>query len=331
MAPGVGTCAPHSTYKFSEHPAYYHTVDRGSPVRTFLTSAITYRELPSNPTWHRDLPFVTLEGHPALKLPPLVRSAPGGWTSSPADYSLADPGNWANITRIAPMAESDDTSISHVGGEVKVHSQQSAATSTLVGQRSVKRQLEDDERDDEPGQGVQAKRLRLEPNDAGAPSTHSAHGFWHVTEGLSSPLRRPEPSSPRFLVLSSPLRGQAVDSPKYCPPSPRYSPASPLLGPESPHYTPPSPRYTPPSPRYSPPSPNVAPFPRPFPNTVPPAIRLGACPSQYDLANYQVYTQPRRSNADFYNPIWCRGEGAEKEGWCDFCDEWKNLKRSDYW
>uniref|UniRef100_A0A8H7K6D3 Transcription regulator Rua1 C-terminal domain-containing protein n=1 Tax=Bionectria ochroleuca TaxID=29856 RepID=A0A8H7K6D3_BIOOC len=34
---------------------------------------------------------------------------------------------------------------------------------------------------------------------------------------------------------------------------------------------------------------------------------------------------------DLYSPVWVRGEGKAREGWCGWCQTWLNLKNSAYW
>jgi hypothetical protein len=42
--------------------------------------------------------------------------------------------------------------------------------------------------------------------------------------------------------------------------------------------------------------------------------------------------EKRRCNDDIYTPLWVRGEGINREGWCSLCDpgRWLNLKTSQY-
>lgn len=53
-------------------------------------------------------------------------------------------------------------------------------------------------------------------------------------------------------------------------------------------------------------------------------------PSDLNLVPYQ---QKPRSDEDLYTPVWVRGYGDERQGWCGLCSpgRWLNLKRSSYW
>ena len=41
--------------------------------------------------------------------------------------------------------------------------------------------------------------------------------------------------------------------------------------------------------------------------------------------------QSPRHSADLYTARWIRGEGVQREGWCNLCRRWLRLKNSEYW
>lgn len=53
----------------------------------------------------------------------------------------------------------------------------------------------------------------------------------------------------------------------------------------------------------------------------------------HPLGHCQMQLRERRSDSDFYSPVWIRGRGTEREGLCPLCEPpvWLKIKQSAYW
>lgn len=45
----------------------------------------------------------------------------------------------------------------------------------------------------------------------------------------------------------------------------------------------------------------------------------------------EIILQSPRFKGDLYKPRWVRGKGNEREGWCELCKRWLNMKNSSFW
>lgn len=52
-----------------------------------------------------------------------------------------------------------------------------------------------------------------------------------------------------------------------------------------------------------------------------------------DREHCHLQMRDRRSDSDFYSPVWIRGRGVEREGLCPLCEPvvWLKIKQSAYW